>query len=316
MAEMHENEVELFASFESFYKIIETLHSTLDPKELERKACHLIHDMLRINKYAVLVYDPQKDKYVFACSQGYDEESLKNIFKFAIEKKSRFRDSTIIPVNGFKNTSLLPLFSKERLTGAFCGPNAFVESLGVREKELLSLVSASLLYAYTNSTVYEMTRKLAVWDNKTRLYNYRYFLQRLSNEVARARRYGRPVSLVVLDINNFKAFNDTHGHIAADRALAEVARTIRNSIRVVDIPSRFGGDEFVILLPETDIRGAKVVAERLKKTIESQRYINKNRKRTAKISISYGLAQLEGSMAAKELLKKADEDLYRNKNKK
>lgn len=315
MTGIKENEVELFTSFESFFKIVETLHSTLDPNELESKACNLIHELLRIEKYVVLVYDPLKDKYVFACSQGYEEKPLKDIFKFVIENKSRFRENSILSLPEMKNTSALPLFSRDKLTGVFCGPNAFVKSIGRKEKELLSVVSASLLYAYTNSTIYEMTKKLAVWDNKTRLYNYRYFLSRLSNEVARARRYGRPVSVVVLDINNFKEFNDKHGHIAADRVLAEIARTIKSSIRVVDIPSRFGGDEFLILLPETDIRGARVVAERLKRGIESQRYIGKSRRRSARISISYGIAQLEGSMAAKELLEKADADVYRNKNK-
>lgn len=117
--------------------------------------------------------------------------------------------------------------------------------------------------AVDNVRVHEETRRLSLTDPLTGLWNYRYLRQSLRREVERATRFGRMLSVLALDLDRFKHVNDTHGHAAGDRVLVEFARRIRGEIREVDLAFRLGGEEFVVLLPETDVTGATIVAERL-----------------------------------------------------
>lgn len=117
--------------------------------------------------------------------------------------------------------------------------------------------------AVDNVRVHEETQRLSLTDPLTGLWNYRYLRQSLRREVERATRFGRMLSVLALDLDRFKHVNDTHGHAAGDRVLVEFARRIRGEIREVDLAFRLGGEEFVVLLPETDAVGAATVAERL-----------------------------------------------------
>nr|WP_199714794.1 diguanylate cyclase [Micromonospora radicis] len=117
--------------------------------------------------------------------------------------------------------------------------------------------------AVDNVRVHEEAQRLSLTDPLTGLWNYRYLRESLRREVERASRFGRMVSVLVLDLDRFKTVNDTYGHAAGDTVLAEFARRVRGEIREVDLAFRQGGEEFVVLLPETDARGAAIVAERL-----------------------------------------------------
>lgn len=117
--------------------------------------------------------------------------------------------------------------------------------------------------AVDNVRVHEETQRLSLTDPLTGLWNYRYLRQSLRREVERATRFGRMLSVLALDLDRFKDVNDTHGHAAGDGVLVEFARRIRGEIREVDLAFRLGGEEFVVLLPETDATGATIVAERL-----------------------------------------------------
>jgi diguanylate cyclase (GGDEF)-like protein len=121
----------------------------------------------------------------------------------------------------------------------------------------------------------EELKKLVIKDNLTALYNRAYFYYRLTSEIQRAKRYNRALSLLIMDMDNFKRFNDRYGHLVGDQLLRVLASTIRSNIRYsggkpsyeLDIPCRYGGDEFTIILPETNTAQAAVVAERLRKEI-------------------------------------------------
>ncbi|MEU6077044.1 diguanylate cyclase [Micromonospora sp. NPDC047074] len=117
--------------------------------------------------------------------------------------------------------------------------------------------------AVDNVRVHEEAQRLSLTDPLTGLWNYRYLKESIRREVERASRFGRMLSVLALDLDRFKDVNDTHGHAAGDAVLAEFARRIRDEIREVDLAFRQGGEEFVLLLPETDARGAAIVAERL-----------------------------------------------------
>lgn len=118
----------------------------------------------------------------------------------------------------------------------------------------------------------EHLERLAVTDGLTGLHNHRYFIEKLESEILRSRRYGVPLSCVFLDIDNFKAFNDVHGHLIGDEVLRETAQRIAEMMRKVDTVARYGGEEFTIILPQTDADGAMAKAEMLRQAVSNRPY--------------------------------------------
>jgi diguanylate cyclase (GGDEF)-like protein len=154
--------------------------------------------------------------------------------------------------------------------------------------------------------------QLATVDSLTAIYNRRYFLSRLDDEWDRYRRYGRPLSLLVLDIDLFKSVNDRFGHDVGDQVIVYVARVCSDGKRNSDILSRIGGEEFALLLPETDIKEARRVAERLRSAV-AQFPVPCDRASVV-VTISVGAATADANMLApQDLMKRADEALYRAK---
>jgi diguanylate cyclase (GGDEF)-like protein len=151
--------------------------------------------------------------------------------------------------------------------------------------------------------------RLAITDYLTSLYNRRHFSKIGEGEVQRARRYRRPLSAIMLDIDHFKQMNDTYGHTVGDQILQGVAESCRQELRGVDVVGRYGGDEFVILLPENDLASAEQVAERLRKSIAQRRFTTT--KGSVKVTASLGVAALDGKSPTLEtLLSRADQALY------
>ncbi|MEW6046251.1 MAG: diguanylate cyclase [Bacillota bacterium] len=152
--------------------------------------------------------------------------------------------------------------------------------------------------------------ELATQDAVTGLYNYREFHRRLHEEAERARRYHRPLSLLMLDLDHLKAFNDTYGHQAGDEALKAVAEAIRRHVRPPDVAARYGGDEFAVILPETPLRSAVVVAERIRATVAASAVTG-----AATITVSAGAAAFpDDGASGPELVASADRALYAAKS--
>ncbi|MGQ9618986.1 MAG: diguanylate cyclase [Candidatus Aminicenantia bacterium] len=149
--------------------------------------------------------------------------------------------------------------------------------------------------------------KMAVTDSLTGLYNKEYFYDELRRQFHIAIRYGRELSLIMLDIDNFKNINDNYGHIAGDEALRNVAYAILEAVRFQDIISRFGGDEFCVLLPETSISGARFLGYRIKRAIEKLSIPSD--KGSFKVSVSMGIVSTKGVMNFIDFIKKVDDAL-------
>lgn len=149
--------------------------------------------------------------------------------------------------------------------------------------------------------------QLAVTDGLTGLANRRLLDETLAREIIRAQRYQRPVSLLMLDVNNFKLVNDRRGHAAGDEVLRTLASLIRAQLRASDFAARYGGDEFVIILPESDANMARSVAEKLDAAIEGILGLNNGP------LVSIGRAAFQPKMTAAMLLEVADQDMYRAK---
>jgi two-component system cell cycle response regulator len=160
-----------------------------------------------------------------------------------------------------------------------------------------------------------MSIEMAITDALTSLFNRRYMESHLSTLLEQAAARGKALAVLVIDIDYFKAVNDSHGHDAGDDVLREFAVRVRKSIRGIDLACRYGGEEFVIVMPETDLHVAGMVAERLRRSIAGEPFaVNKGAKRI-EVTISIGLSTLERKgEAIADVLKRADTALYRAKH--
>ncbi len=174
---------------------------------------------------------------------------------------------------------------------------------------------ADRMAAYVDTaTLYNETKRLAITDELTGAFNHRWFHSRMEEEIRRADRYNRPLSIIMVDVDHFKKYNDSHGHLMGDEVLRGVANTLKRWTRVIDVVSRYGGDEFTILLPETDTEGALTVARRLKKEIEETYFPLETYQPSGVITISMGIASFpENGISSKELIKSADDAMYKAK---
>jgi two-component system cell cycle response regulator len=159
----------------------------------------------------------------------------------------------------------------------------------------------------------QLSIEMAITDALTGLYNRRYMETHVETLVEQAAARSKPLAVLVLDIDYFKSVNDTHGHDAGDDVLREFAIRIRKSIRGIDLACRFGGEEFVVVMPETDIAVATMVAERLRRRIASEPFPIQQGKRSLEVTISIGIAALGPQDNAAAVLKRADQALYRAK---
>lgn len=158
----------------------------------------------------------------------------------------------------------------------------------------------------------EHARRLANTDGLTGLYNHRYLQERLQQEIDRSRRYDRSLSLIMADLDHFKIYNDTYGHPRGDEVLIEVAHTLRRTSRTSDVVARYGGEEFTLVLPETPINEARVVAERARQCIELLGIGNTD-DGARQVTLSAGIASYLSGITKEDLIAAADGALYEAK---
>jgi two-component system cell cycle response regulator len=161
----------------------------------------------------------------------------------------------------------------------------------------------------------QLSLEMAVIDPLTSLHNRRYFETHAGSAIERAVQRGRPLSLLILDIDHFKQINDNWGHGAGDDVLREFAHRVRKNLRGLDLPCRIGGEEFVVVMPDTDVAIAMVVAERVRRRIERDAFFVNNGTASIGVTVSIGAASLSGgSESLQSLLKRADQALYTAKH--
>jgi diguanylate cyclase (GGDEF)-like protein len=183
------------------------------------------------------------------------------------------------------------------------------------ERELFHYLAGQAAVSIENVGLHETVERQAVTDELTGLFNRRRFQEAMAIEVERARRFQQPLGLVLLDIDDFKSVNDTHGHQQGDLVLREVARVLRESSREIDEPARYGGEEMAVALPQTDLDGAYNFAERVRHRIEALELPLLEGDGTLKVTASFGAASLAHSPGADKdsLVAAADAALYRAK---
>jgi diguanylate cyclase (GGDEF)-like protein len=189
------------------------------------------------------------------------------------------------------------------------------EPFSASAEEFIETISGQAAIAIENARLYTQAQELAIHNGLTGIYNYRYFMKQLDEEIKRAERYGRSVSLMMIDIDLFKSVNDSHGHQRGDEVLKGLAQTLVNSTRETDVVARYGGEEFCVILPETNLDDALEVAEKLRDSVAKASYAREQGE-SIRITISIGVAAYPGNAGNEEdLLRQADDALYSAKTK-
>jgi diguanylate cyclase (GGDEF)-like protein len=182
------------------------------------------------------------------------------------------------------------------------------------ERELFHYLAEQAAVSIENVGLHETVERQAVTDELTGLFNRRRFQEAMATEVERSKRFGQPVGLVLLDLDDFKNVNDTYGHQQGDLVLREVARVLRETSREIDEPARYGGEELAVVLPGTDLEGAYNLAERVRAGIEELALPLLDGDGILRVTASFGVATLPGSAdGTRDLVAAADEALYRAK---
>jgi len=233
------------------------------------------------------------------------------------ETVGNYRNSPIVQFLKSEELVLIPLKAKDKINGIIVADNFITrEPISKDDLHMLTMLANQAGLAIENSQLYEKTVMLAHMDSLTQLWNHGYFQYLLQTEMEKAKATKTPLSLVMLDIDHFKVYNDTLGHQAGDKTLSELATFLKNQSRKMDSVCRYGGEEFAMLLPQTDKKEAFLIAERLRMDTEKHSFSHEDIFPTKKLTVSLGIASFpEDGLAPAELISASDKTLYQAKNK-
>lgn len=211
---------------------------------------------------------------------------------------------------------IAPLVQNDEIVGVLClGPSVTTQEYPPDVIELIGIISNMLSVALHNSQIFSRIKEMSYTDGMTGLHNYRFFMLRLKEELARARRNDTVVSQLIIDVDFFKNYNDTLGHPAGDEVLRQLSAILRSMVRDNDIVARYGGEEFAIILPATDRRGAVALGERIRKAVEKHHFSKEEIQPNGALTISIGVSTFpEDAVIQGDLVNTADQALYHAKN--
>jgi diguanylate cyclase (GGDEF)-like protein len=312
-------------------KAAKTVFSTLDLKVSLEAVLRSALRLTRTSNGCISLYDENRQELNLCAHQGLSELSetartwsVKDRTAASKLKKRKLfivsnpKQAVLLPNPALFNSksgriACVPLIFQRRTIGLLHIRIPAKRALTSAERRALEVLASFAAMAINHAKVHALTRELARTDGLTGLWNYRYFQERLAAETARAKRYNRIFSLLMVDVDNFKQINDGFGHPVGDRILQKIASIIKESIREMDIPARYGGEEFAVLLPETENRQASLAGERIRRYVEEQTpgYYGIS---PEGVRVSVGISTFPIHAQDKDrLLKHADEALYRAK---
>lgn len=214
---------------------------------------------------------------------------------------------------GIRSLIAMPLKIQSKIIGILYLDDFEPRTFDDLRLRMLAVLGAFATMSIDNARLHEKTRQLACTDGLTGLFNHRQFMAMFRDEQARTIRYGKPLSLVMFDIDDFKKFNDSYGHPCGDRVLIVVAEILRDCMRGCDHSFRYGGEEFICLLPETDFDRALIVAERVRAMIAEETPARLQGCAPHGVTVSVGVASYPRDGQGEALLKEVDDQLYRAK---
>jgi diguanylate cyclase (GGDEF)-like protein len=313
--------------FTVLFQLTKKINEAIPLPELLRSVAHAAVELVDAEACSIMLLDEQRSELLSKASAGLPaDEEARIAFKVGegvagwvaehgapaliadVTEDARFK---AVPDQTTRIHALVavPLSTKEGVIGVISATSSRRGIFTADHEELLQYLGGSIVKDIENARLY----RLSITDQLTKAFNRQYLYQRLPEEVERCRRYGDPLSVALVDIDHFKRFNDSFGHPAGDFVLKEVVRLAQDQIRDVDALVRFGGEEFLILLPNTPLTGAQVTAERFRKAVAAAEFPWSDRR--LQVTISVGVATLgEDAPTDEALLKKADASLYRAKS--
>ena len=313
--------------------VVKTANSILEPRKVIELVVEKIRQLIPSEAWSLLMVDEEKQELVFEAAigakgkeaaalrpkigegvAGWVAESGKPAIVNDVTKDPRFAPH-VDAKTSFETRSILcaPLVSRGRTIGVLEILNKRGGVFTKTDLELVLTLVEPCAIAIENAILFQRTEQLTITDDLTRLFNSRYLNLYLGREIKRCKRHGIPLSVIFLDLDGFKGINDQYGHLAGSGTLTEVGGILALGVRESDILARYGGDEFIVVLPETPASGALVIAERLRRAIEEHRFLEPQGI-AARISASFGIATYpDHALSPEGLIQKADQAMYRVK---
>jgi diguanylate cyclase (GGDEF)-like protein len=297
------------------YNLTQKASSTHSQREIFELAAENLQQHLNAESAGTVWVGRNDNENELYLAESLEPEAAESIKACARTSLKNFRETLETDEFTGKHIFSLPLSFEDRKFGAIYmifAPDRFKITQGFSddEKNFMNTLRHHLGLIIENQRLFEE----AITDGLTKLYLRRFFLASLDKEISRAKRYQLDLGIMLLDIDNFKKFNDTYGHQAGDHVLHETAQRLVENIRSVDTPGRYGGEEIALLLPQTGIKETYVVAERIRKAIESTEYNFHNAK--MKVTVSIGVSSLHLlNVSMEQLIEEADRALYVAKSK-
>jgi len=305
--------------------LLRAVHATLEPVEIARLIVERASAWVPAPCWAVVSADLSGQLSVLS-GQGVTEDSdagVRAVAQWVMHRGETFSTDDLtndarVRAKAIGAALALPLNGRDRRVGALIAfdgaPSSQRPKLAPRLLQSVSLLLEPAAMALDSALLLKRAEELSVTDDLTQLYNSRYLNLVLRRETKRASRSGRPLSLLFIDLDGFKGVNDSHGHLYGSRALVEAAGLIRGSARETDVVSRFGGDEFAIVLPDTGGEGAYAVGERVRDRVADHMFLADDGLKI-RLTASVGVATLpDVAASADELVAAADKAMYQVKD--
>ncbi len=318
-----------------FSEIGKTLTSTLDITEVLRIVLQRVSELLyptswsllfldqntQVLHYEILINEPSVDRsQPIRLGQGIAgwvaQTGKPMIWPDPTPKQKYSLPKDLAPPEGTKSILSVPLRSKGNVLGVIDIRRKGDEVAQFSEEDLatLSAISDYAAIAIENARNFQRVEELTITDDLTTLYNVRYMHSLLDTEIRRASRYKKEFSMIFFDLDHFKQVNDTYGHIHGSQLLRETAEVLQEQIRKVDFAARYGGDEFVVLLPETSKKEATAIAKRIRAAIEDNIFLQ-DKGMKVQFTASFGVATFpEDAKTKDDLIRMSDERMYKVKN--
>jgi diguanylate cyclase (GGDEF)-like protein len=328
MADPAPNSADTLEHLRLFHDAARALTSSLDLPTILRSILEQMERFFHPESWSLLMLDEQKRDLYYALARGVSDEALQNIripLGTGMAGWVALNGEPLIVTNDgvaarltsgeqLHSAICLPLRSRERTLGILQVTHPSPQALTDDAITFLYIVCDYAAIAIENARAVERIQELTITDDCTHLFNARHLAAVLPTEIERARRFDQPLSIVFLDLDYFKQVNDVHGHPAGSRVLAEAAEVITRTLRNVDLAFRYGGDEFVAVLPQTPGPAGAAAASRLLVAMRSHRFLSLEGL-TLRLTASLGVASYpEDADNAAALLERADQRMYSVKN--
>jgi diguanylate cyclase (GGDEF)-like protein len=220
----------------------------------------------------------------------------------------------IARMQGTRSQMAVPMVSRGKVVGVINAEAKATGKFSDMDQKLVSIFAASAAMAVDNARLHKQVSDLAVIDELTGAYNYRYFSSRLEEERKRSERYGLPISLIMIDVDWFKRMNDTYGHEVGNMVLRELSRVIKECIRDTDLLCRYGGEEFIVILPQTASADARPIGDRIRERVDAHTFGGYGGAPILRTTVSIGVTSYpDNGMQVSDLISAVDSALYRAK---